>query len=158
MNTWTLKFSTPELENGYRTNRMSYSDVPLLGRLILWVIILVSIARRFQLLFDSYYGSHKYDAAYELRLTLEYMAILVLESLFYLVARLDYLKGSAFIIGGFLSIIDASCLYSPIVVRLTPVYSYISEPEIERTFFSAAAALSSSSMLEAGLFLPSASL
>ena len=121
INPWTLKFRNVELEESYQATRISFEDLPLIGKVIILATIMFAVLRRFQLLFDSLYGSQMYDSGGELRLTLLFVISTGLEFVFAYVKTLNILRGSGLVVGSFWNIIDASCFYYPKEPSLTPM-------------------------------------
>ncbi len=121
---WTLRFHNNELEQSYQAKRFTYSELPTLGRVIVYLIIAVAVIRRVQLAIDAYCGSQVYSFSDELRATIEFLAGLVLELLFYFINRVSFLKGCGLAIGGFTSVMDSSCYYYPTVPAIVPMYAF----------------------------------
>ena len=113
INPWTLKFKNAELETTYQQVKMSFKDLPLVGRIAVMVTLTLAIGRRLMLLFDSLYGTQVYDSNGEIRLTLEFMIGVALEFPFAFFKPLGSFRGAGISVGGFLSLIDSSCFYYP---------------------------------------------
>ncbi len=118
---WTLRFHNSELERAYQATRISYNDLPLLGRVMIYVVIIAAVVRRVQLFLDACCGSQQYSFSAELRATVEFLVGVALEVPFYFVNRLNIARGVGFTIGGYLSVIDSSCYYYPEAPALVPM-------------------------------------
>ncbi len=121
MHWFSLWFQTEDLERRFQESRRRYEDLPYLGRVLLWAIILVCSLRRVQLLFAAYFGFTKDDPTGELRLTLEYFAGLILEFCVYKRPTMVSLRGAISTFTTFWTIIDGSCIYYPVVPALMPL-------------------------------------
>ena len=122
INPWTLKFENTEIEQGYQSSRISFRQIPLIGKIVVCGVIAGALIRRVQLVFDAYYGSKSYNPADELRLTLELFIGFVLELIFGGVPPAKCLRGTGVTIGAFLSVVDSSCFYYPAEPALAPMY------------------------------------
>ena len=122
MNGRSLRFLDNELENRYLSSRLTFGDLPLSGRIFLGIIIFGVSIRRIQLLLDAYYGTQTYDPSAEVRLTIEYLAGLVIEIMVYFVKCLSPIRGIAITIGSFWTVVDGSCFYYPVDPALIPMY------------------------------------
>ena len=118
---WTLRFINTDIESSYQETKMSFEDLPLIGRITVFGTVLLALVRRYQLLFDSIYGTKMYSAYDETRATIEFTIGVFLEFVFGFVKPLNFLRGTGITVCGFLSIMDSSCFYYPAEPSIIPM-------------------------------------
>ena len=120
MKAWTLIFANSELENQYQRKRTSANTFPCFGKLLLLATLLGGIARRAQLLYESYYASKQGDSSEELRLSIIYFSGLLVEGCTSCIPVFRKLRGVPFIITCIWHLIDSSAFYYPDNFALVP--------------------------------------
>jgi hypothetical protein len=122
----SLRFRNADMEKRFQANRMSYDDLPCLGKALIWGTMIGASFRRLQLLYEAYSGQSPYDPNGELRITLEFFSGILLDILVYFIRSLAPIRGTALTIAAFWSVIDSSCFYYPKEPSLVPMYcSYL---------------------------------
>jgi len=121
IDTYTLIFKDENMENKYQQARLKLEDFSLSSKIILAAIILLGVLRRVQETIDSIRGANPFPVSREIQITLELILGLVLEIPLAKIERLNFLKGSAIIIGVYASLFDGSCMYIKDQPGLTPL-------------------------------------
>jgi len=100
---------------------MRCDDLPCIGRAVLWLLLLGCSARRLQYFLGAYLGLIPSDPSGELRLTVEYFAGLLLESVLFVIPALAPFRGALFTMAIFVTIADGSVFYNPMKLAWMPL-------------------------------------